>query len=64
MNFPIYQFRPRNFFFFVFALVFLFLCFFQWFHKKRITRSDILDFIFVSLVFAGFMLFVCWFHLP
>jgi hypothetical protein len=64
MNIPIYYVRPRNLFFTVFGLVFLFLCFLEWLDKKRITRADIRLNIFVSLVSAGFMLFVTWFGLP
>jgi hypothetical protein len=64
MNFPIYYVRPRNLFFSVFGLVFLFLCFLEWLDKKRITRADLRLNIVVSLVAAGFMLFVTWFGLP
>jgi hypothetical protein len=59
-----YYVRPRNFFFSTFVIVFLFLCLLEWLRKKRITRSDLIFNIFVSLLIAGFMLFICGFGLP
>jgi len=63
MNQPIYYVRPRNLFFFVFVIVFVSLCSYKWFDKKRITREDIGFNIVCALIIAGFLLFVTWFGL-
>jgi hypothetical protein len=55
MKFPIYYVRPRNLFFIVFGLVFLFLCLLEWLDKKRITRADLRLNIVVSLVSVAFI---------
>jgi hypothetical protein len=63
MNQPIYHVRPANLFFAVFGVVFVCLCSYKWFNKKRITREDIGFNIVCALIIAGFLLFVTWFGL-